>query len=67
MTYEEAKAKAEEKVFVYYTAGTIMYGCEKRGFKFRKTKAGNFAGGERTRCELFLIDAIAKELVVGSQ
>jgi CMP-2-keto-3-deoxyoctulosonic acid synthetase len=56
MTYEEAREQAEERVYVDMTAGSIMDACDAKGFKFKKTRTGNFAGSERGRCEAFLIE-----------
>lgn len=47
MTKEEAKAKAEEIVFVYCTLGDILYRCQIAGIKTHTVK-----GKQKSRCEL---------------
>jgi len=62
MTHDEAVSKAEEKVYVYMTEGSIIRDCDDRGFKYRTKKDGHFASGERSRCEAFLIADYTNEM-----
>lgn len=54
MTREEARARAEETVFVYYTIGDINDACESRGLRV-KSKS-------RHEKEKALIEAMTKEM-----
>lgn len=47
MTREEARARAEEIVYVRCTLGDILYRCEMAGIKTHTTK-----GKRRSRCDL---------------
>ena len=61
MTYEEAKKKAQEIVWLNMNAGDIMNACDVRGFKYKtRPSDGLFCKGERDRCEKFLIDEYTK-------
>ena len=60
MTEAEAKKKAEELVFVDYTAPDIIWACEERGIQTR-TKSGTFRS--RSVLEAALIKAMTNEFM----
>jgi hypothetical protein len=65
LTHDEAKTRAEETVYVVMTAGSIMTACDAGGFEYRTNKDGHFAGGERSRCEQFLVTLITDRHLSG--
>lgn len=60
MTETEARKRAEEIVFVNYTAPDIIWACETRGIE-TKTKRGTYRS--RSVLEAALIKAITNELM----
>ena len=65
MTYDEAKARAENIVYVDMTEGAIMTACDAEGFKYRTKKNGHFAPSERSRCEEYLIEIFTNRYLSG--
>jgi len=63
MDAAEARARVEEVVFVVCDEESIMSRCDALGFKYKKTPRGKFSAGERSRCELFLIETYTNELM----
>ena len=66
MTRDEAKAKAEETVYVNMTEGVIMNACDANGFQYQTKRDGHFSKGERSRCEQYLIELFTNRNLSGN-